>query len=121
MKSQYTSLKWIGMALLFAIFISFTFLLPPVLAQEGNPKAETPIPSTDPSVPEATPESLEIPEIKEGSGFQSFMSLQAGAELGGDWAAQVNISDTERESCKPLAICDKFSLDSNPTHAIKFT
>jgi hypothetical protein len=79
------------MAFLFATFISFTFLLPPVLAQEENPETETPTPSETQFIPEATPEPLEIPEIEEESGFQSF-SLQSNAELGGDWAAQVNIS-----------------------------
>ncbi|MBI5822803.1 MAG: hypothetical protein HZB18_02160 [Chloroflexi bacterium] len=83
MNAQRNLFKWMGMAFLFATFISLTFLLPPAFAQGENPELETPTPSETPSIPGATPEPLEIPEIEEETGLQSFMSLQAGAELGG--------------------------------------
>lgn len=98
MKAQRNVLRWMGMAVLFAAFVSFTFLLPPALAQGENPET-TPI-------PEGTPEPLAIPEIESESGVQRFASL-AGAELGGDWAAQVNVSDTEGESSKPQIATDE--------------
>lgn len=90
MKVQLNLFKWTGVAFLFVTFVSFTILLPSVFAQEGE---GTPTPSETPLSPEATPEPLEIPEIENESSFQSF-SLQSTTELGGDWAAQVNISDT---------------------------
>ncbi|KXK10598.1 MAG: hypothetical protein UZ14_CFX002003206 [Chloroflexi bacterium OLB14] len=46
MKVQRNLFKWMGMAFLFAIFISFTFLLPPAFAQEGE---ATPTPSETPA------------------------------------------------------------------------
>ncbi|MBL8050391.1 MAG: hypothetical protein JNM46_04140, partial [Anaerolineales bacterium] len=107
MKVQRNLFKWIGIAFLFTTFISFTFLLPPAFAQEENTETETPTPSQTPLSPEATPEPLEIPEIESESSFQSF-SLQSTTELGGDWAAQVNISDTVGESFKPQIAADGF-------------
>lgn len=91
MNLQRNAFKWTGVIFLLAVLMSFTFLLPSVFAQGGAP---TPIPET-------TPEPFEVPELELEFGAQSLMSLQSGAELGGDWAAQVNISDTEGESFKP--------------------
>lgn len=62
MKAQRNLFKWLGMAFLFATFISFTFLLPPAFAQEESLETETPTPSETLLSPEATPEPLEIPE-----------------------------------------------------------
>ena len=103
MKPQRNTVRLIGMAFLFVTFMSFTFLLPSVFAQEGN---STPTPSETPPLPEVTPEPFEVPELEQEVGVQSLMSLQDVEELGGDWAAQVNISDTEGESFKPKIAAD---------------
>ena len=103
MKLQRNIFKWTGITFLFAMFMSFTFLLPSAFAQEGD---STPTPSETPPLPEGTPAPLEIPAVEGESGIQSFMSLPASAELGGDWAAQVNISDTTEESYKPKIAAD---------------
>lgn len=102
MKTHRNIIKWIGIAFLFAVFMSFTFFLPLASAQEGGATttlSETPL-------PEVTPEPFEVPELEQEFGVQGLMSLQPGAELGGDWAAQVNISDTEEESFKPKIAAD---------------
>jgi|CXWL01.1.fsa_nt_gi hypothetical protein len=104
MKLQRSTFKWTGMIFILAVFISFMFLLPSVFAQGGDPS--TPTPFETPPLPEATPEPLEIPEVEQEYGVQSLMSLPSNAELGGDWAAQVNISDTEGESFKSKIAAD---------------
>lgn len=110
MKPQSNTIKWAGIAFLFTVLMSFVFLLPSVSAQGEVPSTPTPseTPSETPPLPAVTPEPLEIPELEQEFGVQRLMSLPSNAELGGDWAAQVNVSDTSEESFKP-----KIATDAN--------
>jgi hypothetical protein len=104
METHRNAYKWTGTIAVLAVFMSFVFLLPSVFAQGEDPS--TPTPYGTPPLPEVTPEPLEIPEVEQEYGVQSLMHLPSNAELGGDWAAQVNISDTTQESSKPKIAAD---------------
>lgn len=103
MKSQYNTFEK-RTTIILVMFISFAFLLPSVFAQGQG--LSTPTPYGTPPFPEAAPGSLLTPEIPQEKGIQSLGQAQSGTELGGDWAAQVNISDTTEESVSPKIASD---------------
>jgi hypothetical protein len=104
METHRNAYKWTGTIAVLAVFLAFAFLLPSVSAQGEDPS--TPTPFETPPLPEATLEPSLIPEIPQENRIQSPNQVQSGAPLGGDWAAQVNISDTTQESSKPKIAAD---------------
>ncbi len=107
METRRTGFKRTVVIFVFAVFILFLFMIPPVFAQGENPSTPTPY-GTMPPFPDTTPEPFFMPEIPQESPIQSLNQMESTAPLGGDWAAQVNISDTADESTNP-----KIATDNN--------
>jgi len=101
---QLNIIKRMGAIIIIAMFVAFMILLPSVFAQGDN--LSTPTPYGTPPFPEATLEPLATPEIPWENRIQSPNQMQSGAPLGGDWAAQVNISDSTEESVTPKIAAD---------------
>jgi hypothetical protein len=88
MESLHKTFKWLRIAGILAMLASFVLVPPSYFAQEETPPT---------AIPYGTPQGNEI---------LSLSQVQSTSPLGGDWSAQVNISDTIEESSNPKIAVD---------------